>query len=198
MIQRNPGLIALALLLGLATALTTTASAAQDEVIETRYGHVVGKREVAEKNSVPAGAIIGGLVGLVTAGGKSSGTKLRRSAGGAVVGGVIAGQADKASERWLYTIRFPGGGEERIVIADQRLSLGDCAAVQYTRSETLVHYSSSYFCEPPSTRTGRVEAIYSDTGDDADPCLEARRRLLDETDPEQIELLERKIQSICR
>lgn len=194
MFKCNLARLAAALVLGLTTAL----AAAQDEVIETRYGHVVGKREVAEKNSVPAGAIIGGLVGLATSGGKSSGTKLRRTAGGAVVGGVIAGQADKANERWLYTIRFPGGGEERIVIEDRRLSLGDCAAVQYTRNETLVHYSSSYYCEPRSTRTGRVEAIRADPESDADPCLEARRRLLEENDPEQIELLERKIQSICR
>lgn len=164
-------------------------TAAAQDPIEVRYGFVVGKERLKEGNPVPKGAIIGGLVGLATAGGKSGSTKVKRTAGGALLGGLIANEVGKSNEQWLYTVRFPGGGEAQIVMDDSRLSMGDCAAVEEGYDQTRVHYASDYFC--------RARPLGELSGDEDDPCLEAKRRLLEAEDPEQIELLERKVKLIC-
>lgn len=174
--------------------LVTTAAMAQ---LETRYGHVVAKQQIDQGNSIPAGAVIGGIVGLATAGGKSSSTKAKRTAGGALLGGVIGNQVDKSKRQWLYTVRFPGGDEERIMLDDDRLNLGDCAAVTYSTYETTVGYTSNYFCQPGSGRRGPGPAATTTVAAEDDPCLEAKRRLLDATDEDEIAQLERKVELIC-
>lgn len=172
-------------------ALLPNLAVVADEPVEVRYGFVVAKERLREGNAAPKGAVIGGLVGLATASGKSGSTKVKRTAGGALLGGLIANEVDKADDRWVYTVRFPGGGERQIVMNDGRLSLGDCAAVEEGLRETRVHYASDYYC-----RARSVDEIAAERRGD-DPCTEAKRRLLDATDPEEIEVLERKVQLIC-
>ncbi len=67
--------------------------------------------------------------------------------------------------------------------------VGDCTAVEYRSDRTAVRYASDYFCAP---RSGlRVPE------DQSDPCIDAKRQLLEATDPEEIEVLERKVTIIC-
>ena len=101
--------------------------------LESRHGYIVSKEVLEPDNSVPAGAIIGGIIGLATAGGKSSGTKARRAVGGAVVGGVVANQVDRSRRQWLYTIEFPGGDEMQLLVEDDQAGLGDCVLVRQDR-----------------------------------------------------------------
>ncbi len=156
--------------------------------IETRYGRVVAEEKLEDGTHVATGAIIGGLIGLGSAGGKSGSTKVKRTAGGAILGGVIGSQVDR-SKHSLYTISLVGGGEVQAVLPKRSMDVGDCAAVEYRADRTSVHYASDYFCASRSSA-----APYPD---ESDPCTDAKRRLLEATDPEEIEILERKVSVIC-
>ena len=169
-------------------------STAQDR-LETRYGHVIDKREIKGDSSVTKGAIIGGVVGLVTASGKSDGTKLKRTAGGALLGGVIANQVDKSKRYWQYTVAFPDGTEADLEIQDDRLSLGDCAAIRYARSQTTVDYASDYFCEREEQNVRSAQATPEPAV--SDTCREAKQRLLDAEEESEVALLIEKVKVIC-
>ncbi len=159
--------------------------------IETRHGRVVAEEELEDGSHVATGAIIGGLIGLGSSGGKSGSTKVKRTAGGAILGGVIGSQVDK-SKNSLYTIQLVGGGEVQAVLSKKALKVGDCAAINYRSDRTDVHYASDYYCAPHSQ-----VAPAQPFPDESDPCLEAKRRLLEATDPAEIEVLERKVSIIC-
>lgn len=174
--------------------LVATPVWAQD-AMETRYGHVVDKREIAGDNSVTKGAIIGGVVGLVTASGKSGSTKLKRTAGGALLGGVIANQVDKSKRYYRYTLAFADGQETDIEIQDERLDLGDCAALRSSRSQVTVDYASDYFCEREERDLRASEPVVEPAPNDT--CREAKQRLLDEEDEGQVALLIEKVKVIC-
>ncbi len=58
--------------------------------ISIQYGVVVASRYVEEQSNAGKGAVIGGAIGLYSSKGKSSGTKFRRTAAGATVGGAVA------------------------------------------------------------------------------------------------------------
>lgn len=179
------------------------AGGALAQTIETRYGHIVDKRAIeGDKGGTATGALVGGLIGLATAGGESTGTKIGRTAGGALLGGVIGNQVDRSKRHWQYTVRFEGGGEERFLMQEDTLNLGDCAAVAYGRSETRVHYASDYYCRDggsyvPSGSRAAPPGLEVVEDAPSDPCTEAKRRLLDATDPVEIETLERKVKLIC-
>lgn len=168
------------------------------ETMETRYGYVVDKREIAGDSSVTKGAIIGGVVGLVTASGKSGGTKLKRTAGGALLGGVIANQVDKSKRHYRYTIAFPDGQETQIEIQDERLAFGDCAAIRSSRSQVTVDYSSDYFCEREEQELQASQPVVEVVEPAPnDTCAEAKQRLLDEEDESQVAILIEKVKVIC-
>ena len=48
--------------------------------VQIQYGTVVSSQYVEEASKAPAGALVGGAIGLYSGKGKSSGTKFRRSA----------------------------------------------------------------------------------------------------------------------
>lgn len=178
-------------------------SALSAEPLEARHGYIIEKEVLEPENNIPAGAIIGGIIGLATAGGKSSGTKARRAVGGAVVGGVVANQVDRSKRQWLYTVEYPGGENVQLLVDDDQAGLGDCVLVRQGRRATTMQYSSGYFCEKEFKQANepvRISAPEPSSVSEAadDLCLAARRRLLDAETDVDIAREERKVRALCQ
>lgn len=196
-IKRHPVLVALSLTLSLPVLALAGVSnqPLNNAELEVRHGFVVAREVLDEKSAVPAGAIIGGLIGLASGSGRSGSSKAKRAVGGAVVGGVIGNQVDRSRRQWVYTIRFPAGDEMQFVLDDDSLRTGDCAAVREGRQSTSVQYSSAYFCN--RSESERVVEPNSDS-ESGELCAESKRQLLAAQTSEETELAERKVRLLCQ
>lgn len=106
--RRIPLLCLMGLTAPLLLATSTALGQKVGQVMTIQYGVVSSARQVDLKNTsaIPAGALIGGGLGLVSASGKSSGKKARNSIVGAVAGGAIAGvaQGKQPSHGMAYSV----------------------------------------------------------------------------------------------
>ena len=99
-------------LVGVAAVPAWAQKAGQSVTIQ--YG-TIGSREVdLQSGAVPKGAVVGGALGLASAGGKSSSKKARNAILGAGAGGAIAGASQggrrACSTTWTSApVAVPGG-----------------------------------------------------------------------------------------
>jgi uncharacterized protein YcfJ len=95
--------------------------------MQIQYGFVVGSSYVEEKSSAPAGALVGGAIGLLLGKGKSTSTKVATTAVGAGLGGVTASkmQGDRSARQ--YTVATSSGTVT--IISDQlEIQVDDCVS----------------------------------------------------------------------
>src|SRR5688572_31221476 len=98
--------------------------------VTIQYGKVTGIREVDLKSgAVPKGAVVGGALGLASAGGKSSSKKARNAILGAGAGGAIAGASQGSQKGMLYDIDT-GTGRIQVVSDQREIRNGDCVSVE--------------------------------------------------------------------
>lgn len=111
------GLAVVALAFGMAVpALAQRAG----QSVSIQYGVVNSARQVdLRSGAVPAGVLVGGTLGLVSASGKSSSKKARNAIIGAAAGGAIAGAAQGSTYGMLYDVSLVGQGAMQVV-SDQR------------------------------------------------------------------------------
>ena len=99
------------------------------------YGTIsaVSKQDKDTSGGKTGGAIIGGLLGLATSSGRSTGTKLLRSGVGAAAGSAVGGAAASGTEM-AYTVDLVGGGTVRVVMAaTARAKVSPATPVPITR-----------------------------------------------------------------
>src|SRR5262245_31446106 len=109
---------ATAALFGVATTPAWAQRAGQSVTIQ--YGTVTAAREVdLNSNAVPAGAVVGGALGLASGSGGSSSRRARNAIIGAAAGGAIAGASQGSRRGMLYDIDIGAGGRVQVV-SDQR------------------------------------------------------------------------------
>ena len=100
-----------------------------------------------KSGAVPSGAVVGGALGLASAGGKSSSKKARNALVGAAAGGAIAGAAQGSQKGMLYQVEV-GSGEIVQVVSDQReIRSGDCVAVEKSGDTANIRRVSASYCD---------------------------------------------------
>lgn len=164
--------------------------------VSIQYGKVTGAREVDLKTgAVPAGALVGGALGLASAGGKSSTKKARNTLVGAAAGGTIAGASQGSTMGMMYQVDVGSGGMVQVVSDQREIRNGDCVAVEKAGDTANLRRVSSSYCD--KANEAAVKAVSNESQKDAEECATAKQQLVDATTPQAADLAGRKIALLC-
>jgi outer membrane lipoprotein SlyB len=183
-----------AVLFSMSAGLSWAQKAGQSVTIQ--YGKVTAVRDVDLKSgAVPAGALVGGALGLASGSGKSSSKKARNAIVGAAAGSAVAGAAQGSQKGMMYQIEV-GAGDMIQVVSDQReIRPGDCVAVEKAGDTANVRRVSASYCEKGNEAA--VKAVGGEARKDAEECAAAKQQLVDATTPQAADLAGRKIALLC-
>lgn len=164
-----------------------------------QYGVVSSARQIdlANKSAVPAGALVGGTLGLVSASGKSSGAKARNSIVGAVAGGIVAGAAQGKPQTvgMAYAVATSPSSSIQIVTDQREIRVGDCVAVETVGETANLRRVTSEYCSPAAASA--VSAVASESRKDADECAQAKQELVSATSAAAVNLAGQKVTLLC-
>jgi hypothetical protein len=164
--------------------------------VSIQYGKVTGVREVdLNSGAVPKGALVGGALGLASAGGKSSGKKARNTIVGAAAGGAIAGAAQGSTHGMMYQVDVGAGGMIQVVSDQRELRTGDCVAVERAGDTANVRRVSAGYCE--KANEAAVKSVADEAQKDAEECAAAKQQLVDATTTQAADLAGRKVALLC-
>ena len=142
-------------LVGVAAVPAWAQKAGQSVTIQ--YGTVAGSREVdLQSGAVPKGAVVGGALGLASAGGKSSSKKARNAILGAAAGGAIAGASQGSQKGMLYDVDIGSGGRIQVVSDQREIRSGDCVAVEQAGDTANLRRVSAGYCDKASAPAVQV------------------------------------------
>ena len=181
------------MLIGVASVPVWAQKAGQSVTIQ--YGTVAAMREVDLKSgAVPKGAVVGGALGLASAGGKSSSTKARNAIVGAAAGGAVAGSSQGHQKGMLYDVDI-GTGKIQVVSDQREIRSGDCVAVEKAGDTANVRRVSTDYCNAASASA--VQSVAGEARKDAEECATAKQQLVDATTTQAADLAGRKISLLC-
>ncbi len=163
--------------------------------IQIQYGIVVASKYVQEKSNAGKGALVGGAIGLYAGKGKSSGTKFRRTAAGAAVGGATASAAQGSREAREYQVKTATGFV--VIISDQtEVHVDDCVVVENPGgSNANIRRVASTFCDPASAEV--VAELQDEMLEEAEECVAAKRELSTADTDDAVDRALRKISILC-
>jgi len=176
-------------------SLLLAVNAQATELSAVAYGTIsaVSKQKKDTSGGKTGGAIVGGLLGLATSGGRSTGTKLLRSgvgaAGGAAVGGAVASGTEMA-----YTVDLVGGGTVRVVMDSGNFHQGDCVSVERGKTNNMRRVSDE-FCSHNEQVPEQHKAEHKK---EANECAQAKEELLAAEDEEAIKVAHMKMNILCQ
>ena len=164
--------------------------------VTLQYGKVTALSEVDLKSgNVPAGAMVGGALGLASASGKSSSKKARNAIVGTAAGGAIAGASQGAQKGVMYQVAV-GAGDVIQIVSDQReIRVGDCVAVEKAGDTANIRRVSADYCEKGNEAA--VKEVAGEARKDAEECAAAKQQLVDATTTQQADLAGRKVSLLC-
>ncbi len=179
------------------TFLSSNALLAQKsgQSIQIQYGIVVASKYVQEKSNAGKGALVGGAIGLYAGKGKSSGTKFRRTAAGAAVGGATASAAQGSREAREYQVRTATG--MIVIISDQtEVHVDDCVIVENPGgSNANIRRVANTFCDPASAEV--VADLQDEMLEEAQECVAAKQELSSADTDDAVDRALRKISILC-
>ena len=186
-------LAATSLSLLLATAPALAQKAGQSVRIST--GIVDNVQRVTLDSEAGTGALIGGALGLLTAGGKSTSKKARNTIIGAGAGGALASATQGSRNGMAYTILTTDGNSIRVVTDQTEIIKGDCVIVEESGSTTNVRRVTPTACDAASARAR--EELQGSFQMEAKECHNAKQQLVEATTAEQVDLARRKMEILC-
>lgn len=180
-----------------ATLLASQHALAQKsgQSMQINYGIVVASKYVQEASNAGKGAVVGGAIGLYTGKGKSSGTKFRRTAAGAAIGGATASAAQGSREAREYQVKTASG--IIVIISDQtEVHVDDCVVVETPgKGNANIRRVAETFCEPESATV--VAELEDEMLEEAEECVAAKRELATAESDEAVDRALRKISILC-
>ena len=165
--------------------------------ITVQHGVVTGGKQVDLKSgAVPAGAVVGGALGLASAKGRSSSKKARNSIIGAAAGSAIAGASRGDTRGMLYSVALTGGNGSVQVVTDQReIRVGDCVAVERAGETANLRRVSDAYCEEQNAAA--VASVADESAEEASECEAAKQAIVDATTVDEAELAAVKMRLLC-
>lgn len=158
-------------------------------------GIVENVQQVKLQSEAGTGALVGGGLGLLSAGGKSTSKKARNSIIGAAAGAGVANAAQGNRNGVAYTVRTGDGSSIRVVTDQTEIRMGDCVAVEENGSTANVRRLSPTACDPKSAQAR--QQLQGSFQQEAAECHNAKQTLIDATTAEQIDLARRKMEILC-
>lgn len=158
-------------------------------------GIVENVQKVTLDSEAGKGALVGGALGLLSAGGKSSSKKARNTIIGAGAGGALSSAAQGSRAGVAYTVRTGEGSSIRVVTDQTEIRIGDCVVVEETGSTANVRRMTPTACESASAQAR--EQLQDSFEQEATECLNAKQALVEATTTEQLDLARRKMEILC-
>jgi len=166
------------------------------ESVSVQYGVVRGGREVdLQSSAVPTGALVGGTLGLLSAGGKSTGKKVRNSLLGGIAGGAIASGSRGDTRGMVYEVDMGSGGATQVVTNQREIRTGDCVAVEKAGDTANLRRVSSAYCDKANSKA--VSSVASEAREEAEECLTAKQQLVNAATTDELDLAQRKVGLLC-
>jgi hypothetical protein len=194
--MKAPRLLVSLVVLSLAFLASNTLLAQKSgQSMQIQYGYVVASKYVEEKSNAGKGALIGGAIGLYSGKGKSSGTKFRRTAAGAVVGGATASAVQGSRDAREYQVRTASG--VIVIISDQtEIDVDDCVVVETpSKGNANIRRVANTYCDPASAEV--VAELQDEMQEEAEECLMAKQELATADTDEAVDRALRKISILC-
>jgi len=183
----------LSLSLVLAAAPALAQKTGQSAKIST--GIVENVQRVQLDSEAGKGALVGGTLGLLSAGGKSSSKKARNTIIGAGAGGALASSAQGSRNGVAYTVRTGEGSSIRVVTDQTEIRIGDCVVVEESGATANVRRVTPTACESASA-TAR-EQLQDTFEKEATECANAKQQLVEAATVDEVDLARRKMEILC-
>jgi hypothetical protein len=164
--------------------------------ISVQYGVVSGARDVDLKSgAVPAGALVGGTIGLISASDKRSSKKVRNALIGGAAGAALGRPGRRARTGVVYSVQTGNAGMVEVVSDQREIRIGDCVAVEQVGDTANVRRVTAAYCNAANDEA--VEAVEDVAHAEAEQCRQAKRLLVEAQTEEEIELASLKIKLLC-
>jgi hypothetical protein len=163
------------------------------QATSVQFGTVTNVEQVNLTSDVPAGALIGGTLGLIAGGGGRNAP--RNAILGAAVGGGATAIAQGNRTGIAYTVRLLNGSTIRIVSDQSEIRVGDCVAIERAGDTNNIRREHPAYCASQNQQA--VQAIQQQAQAVATQCEAAKDELVKATTPEAVELATAKINLLC-
>ena len=171
----------------LAALLAASAAAWADTVVG--YGKITAVKptKVEDTKAQVGGALVGGVIGLISGRGHSGSNQVLRAGGGGLAGQQVAKLAS-SKQAYEYTILM-GGSTTTVVTDEAGLRVGDCVAVErgtYTNLRLVADAQCLPKARPAPAATR-----------DANACTAAKNEVVKAQTDADFDRAERKMRLLC-
>jgi len=149
--------------------------------------------EVNLQSDVPAGALIGGTLGLMS--GAGSGNAPRNAIVGAALGAGATAAIQGNRTGTAYTVRMLDGSTIRIISDQREIRVGDCVAIERAGDTNNIRREHPAYCA--SQNQPAVAAIQQQSEAAAAHCQAAKEELVRATTPQAVDLATAKVNLLC-
>ncbi|MDH3689191.1 MAG: hypothetical protein OEU36_06880 [Gammaproteobacteria bacterium] len=157
-------------------------------------GIVVSAEQVKLESAAGKGALIGGIAGYASQGGRSGKKKRKYGALGAATGAAIGG-ATTGGRGMAYTVQT-AGGSVRVVTDQTEVRIGDCVTVEQAGKGTAnLRRMSPSACETPVASL--PADLQEEFHEEAEECLAAKEELLDAETDDAVQRAVTKVNILC-
>ncbi len=153
------------------------------------YGKIsaVKATKVEDKKAEIGGALVGGVIGLLSGHGHSGSNQALRAVGGGVAGQQL-GKLASSKQAYEYTILM-GGSTTTVVTDEAGLRVGDCVAVE-RGAHTNLRLVADAQCAPKARPMPTATR-------DANACTAAKNEVVKAETDEAFDRAERKMRLLC-
>ena len=194
LVQQTPrALRHLAWILSLAALGCQTDTFRVGQRTHVQFGTVSQVEEVNLQSDVPAGALIGGTLGLMS--GAGSGNAPRNAIVGAALGAGATAAIQGNRTGTAYTVRMLDGSTIRIISDQREIRVGDCVAIERAGDTNNIRREHPAYCA--SQNQPAVAAIQQQSEAAAAHCQAAKEELVRATTPQAVDLATAKVNLLC-
>jgi hypothetical protein len=158
-----------------------------------QFGTVTAADQVRLQSDAPAGALIGGTIGLMT--GAGTRTAPRNAILGAAIGAgaTAAVQGDRTAT--AYTVAMLDGSTIRIITDQTEIRVGDCVAVERAGDTNNIRREHPTFCARGNQAA--VAALQRETQAAAERCEAAKEELVRASTSDEVNIATHKVNLLC-
>jgi hypothetical protein len=189
-------LTVLVAIVGFGAAVSAIAQSSRvGQSARVQFGVVRAAEEVPLNSNAGKGALIGGMLGVMSGGGGSGARRARNAIVGAGAGGALAGAAEGDRTGMSYTVEMLDGSTTTIVTDQREIQKGDCVAVEQVGQTANIRRTSASYCDKANSEA--LSSVSSFVNSAALACEAAKQELVEATTTEQVEVAARKIELLC-
>jgi hypothetical protein len=192
-VQRSGVLPRLVWILLLAAVGCQTQSYRVGQRTFVQFGTVTNVEQVQLQSDVPAGALVGGTLGLMTGAGTRNAP--RNAIIGAAVGAAATSAIQGSRVGIAYTVRMLDGSTIRIISDQSEIRVGDCVAIERAGDTNNIRRESAAYCA--TANQAAVRAVQPEWEAAAARCEAAKQELVSSTTPEAVDTASRKVSLLC-